>query len=101
MDLDDVFDSVYEASVTLGEEKARIVFFQQMNKLTQGWIFNTGGDCPVPDGEDIEVVYRCGDMVRCKANDSHSFSWDFGSDALGGYDQMDIIAWRKFKEPRE
>jgi len=97
MDLDDVFDRVYEAAATLGEEKARIVFFQQMNKLTQGWIFNCGGECPVPDGTDIEVVYRCGDMVRCKANDSFSFSWIMGHETLGGYDSMDIIAWRKVR----
>lgn len=95
IDFNDVFDAVYDAASCLGKENARTVFFQQMNKLSQGWVFNTGyKECPVPDGTDIEVIYRCGDMVKCKANDSHSFSWDLGSEHIGGYDSMDIIAWR-------
>lgn len=59
---------------------------------SQGWSFWLGGECPVPDGTPIEIIYRCGESVECLAGDHASNDWRIGS--KDGYDSMDIIAWR-------
>lgn len=80
------------------EVKQRKTAKQIMSKKykddNDGFIFWMGGECPVLEGQLIEVIYRCGERKTCRAMDSHSNDWRVG-DHNDNYDQMDIIAYRE------
>ena len=53
------------------------------------WIEWAGGDCPVPEGIEVDVKFQNGEV--CDNGMVPSTSWDWAHGDCGGYD---IVAYR-------
>ena len=87
--------NAYADGVSIEREINEVI--KQLNRH-HGFEFWMGGEQPEPDGTPIEVIYRNGDRVTTTAGSSQAFDWNIGNQGIGGYDGMDIIAYRVIED---